>query len=114
MSLEPVGALMGLDWRLIVATLSAFVAKENAIADTRHHLRRGGRGARHHSGHAVVTPAAGLAFLVVNMLFIPCIATIAAVRNETRSWGWTAASAGADACQCAAVRYAGLPGERCC
>lgn len=41
-----------------------------------------------------MTPAAGLAFLVVNMLFVPCVATIAAVRAETRSWGWTAASTG--------------------
>jgi len=31
--LEPVGALMGLgDWRLIVALISSFVAKENTVA----------------------------------------------------------------------------------
>jgi ferrous iron transport protein B len=93
MSLEPVGALMGLDWRLIVATLSAFVAKENAIATLGIIFGAEGEGLGTTLA-AVVTPAAGLAFLVVNMLFIPCIATIAAVRNETRSWGWTAASAG--------------------
>jgi ferrous iron transport protein B len=27
------------------------------------------------------------------MLFIPCIATLAALRQETRSWKWTLASA---------------------
>jgi ferrous iron transport protein B len=92
-TLEPVGALMGLDWRLIVATLSAFIAKENAIAALG--IIFGAEG----DGLAVtlstlVTPATALAFLVVNMLFVPCIATVAAVRTETRSWGWTLASAG--------------------
>jgi ferrous iron transport protein B len=42
----------------------------------------------------VMTPAAALAFLVVQMLFIPCIATVAAIKQETRSWRWTAFSVG--------------------
>jgi ferrous iron transport protein B len=36
-----------------------------------------------------VSPAAGLAFLTVTMLFIPCVATVAVMREETRSWRWT-------------------------
>jgi ferrous iron transport protein B len=91
--LEPVGALMGLDWRLIVATLSAFVAKENAIAALG--IIFGAEGeALGATLSTLITPAAALAFLVVNMLFVPCVATIAAVRQETRSWAWTAASTG--------------------
>jgi ferrous iron transport protein B len=90
-SLEPLGALLGLDWRLIVATLSAFVAKENAIAALG--IIFGAEGDSLGSTlAALVTPASALAFLVVNMLFVPCVATIAAVRQETRSWGWTLAS----------------------
>jgi ferrous iron transport protein B len=92
-ALEPVGALMGLDWRLIVATLSAFVAKENAIAALGIIFGTEGE-ALGTTLAAVITPAAALAFLVVNMLFVPCVATVAAVRQETRSWGWTAASTG--------------------
>ena len=30
-----------------------------------------------------------LAFLVVQMLFIPCVATVAVVKQETNSWRWT-------------------------
>lgn len=90
-SLEPIGALMGLDWRLIVATLSAFVAKENAIAALGIIFGADGEGLGG-TLSLLVTPASALAFLVVNMLFVPCVATIAAVRQETRSWGWTAAS----------------------
>ncbi len=92
-SLEPLGALMGLDWRLIVATLSAFIAKENSIAALG--IIFGTDGASLGATlSSLVTPASGLAFLVVNMLFVPCIATVAAIRAETRSWGWTAASTG--------------------
>ena len=36
-----------------------------------------------------VFPAAALAFLAMQLLFIPCIATIAAIRNESKSWGWS-------------------------
>lgn len=92
-ALEPVGSLMGLDWRLIVATLSAFVAKENSIAALGIIFGTEGQ-ALGATLAALVTPASALAFLVVNMLFIPCVATVAAVRQETRSWGWTAASTG--------------------
>ncbi len=91
--LEPVGALMGLDWRLIVATLSAFIAKENAIAALGIIFGADGGGLGDTLA-VLVTPASALAFLVVNMLFVPCIATVAAVRQETRSWAWTAASTG--------------------
>jgi ferrous iron transport protein B len=42
----------------------------------------------------ILTPAAALAFLVVQMLFIPCVATVAAIKQETKSWGWTAFSVG--------------------
>ena len=38
---------------------------------------------------AQVTPAAALALLVIQMLFIPCAATVAAIRSETGSWAWT-------------------------
>jgi ferrous iron transport protein B len=36
-----------------------------------------------------LTPAAALAFLAVQMLFIPCAATVATIRQGTRSWRWT-------------------------
>jgi ferrous iron transport protein B len=91
-TLEPLGGLLGLDWRLIVATLSSFVAKENAIAALG--IIFGGEGeALGTTLAALIAPAAALSFLVVNMLFVPCVATVAAIRTETRSWAWTRASA---------------------
>jgi ferrous iron transport protein B len=35
------------------------------------------------------TPAAGYAFLVMSMAYVPCVATMAAIRRETGSRGWT-------------------------
>jgi ferrous iron transport protein B len=88
--LTPVAAQMGLDWRMMVALLSSFLAKENTIA-TLGVLFRDGQGAigleRALAGS--LTPAAALAFLAVQMLFIPCAATVAVMRQEMRSWRWT-------------------------
>jgi ferrous iron transport protein B len=94
-ALEPVGALMGLDWRMLVALLSGFVAKENVVATLG--ILFGSAEADAALGAtlaAVLTPAAALAFLVVHMLFVPCAATVAAIRQESKSWAWTAFSVG--------------------
>jgi ferrous iron transport protein B len=94
-ALSPIGALMGLDWKMLVALLTSFVAKENSIATMGILFGQGQEGASLDAALAgVLTPAAALAFLVVQMLFVPCVATVAAIRQETRSWGWTALSVG--------------------
>ena len=81
--LEPVGQWMGLPWQVMVATLTSVVAKENTIAtlgilygDIK--LLPG-----------LITPSGALALLVFQMLFVPCIGTIAAIRQETHSLKWT-------------------------
>lgn len=88
--LEPVGQLMGMDWHMLVALLSSFIAKENAIATLGVLYGGGAEGeGLAETMAAVVTPAAGLAFLAVSMLFIPCAATVAVMYQETRNWRWT-------------------------
>lgn len=92
-SLAPLGELMGMDWRMLVALLSSFVAKENAIATLAILYR-----AEEDTGglveimSAAISPATALSFLVVTMLFIPCVATVAVMYQETKSWRWTAFS----------------------
>jgi ferrous iron transport protein B len=94
-ALAPLGALMGLDWKMMVALLTSFIAKENAIATMGVLFGAGEEAAGLDAGLAgILTPAAALAFLVVQMLFIPCVAVVATIRQETRSWGWTAFSVG--------------------
>jgi ferrous iron transport protein B len=88
--LAPLGHLMGMDWRLLVALLSSFIAKENAIATLG--ILYGSEESAHGLAAtltAQVPPATGLAFLTVTMLFIPCVATVAVMRQETGSWRWT-------------------------
>ncbi len=94
-ALAPLGALMGLDWRMMVALLTSVIAKENSIA-TIGILFGPTEGTAGLSAAltGVLTPAAALAFLIVQMLFIPCVGTVAAIKQETRSWRWTAASVG--------------------
>ncbi|MGC8874730.1 MAG: ferrous iron transport protein B [Chloroflexia bacterium] len=85
--LSPLGAWMGLDWRMLVALLTSFIAKENAVA-TLAVLYGAGRESLPALLRASVSPASGLAFLVATMLFIPCVATFAVMRQETGSWKW--------------------------
>jgi ferrous iron transport protein B len=92
--LEPLGQPMGLaDWRMMVALLSSFIAKENTIAvlgilyGTESQLGLTTQVAR------ALSTSSALAFLVIQMTFIPCVATVAAIKQET-SWRWTGFSVG--------------------
>ena len=88
--LEPVGRLMGLSWKMVLALLTSFLAKENAIATLGVLYGAGESGLGLQEALAgAVSPAAALSFMVVQMLFIPCAATLAVIRQETGSWKWT-------------------------
>ncbi|HNT76531.1 MAG TPA: ferrous iron transport protein B [Anaerolineae bacterium] len=88
-ALEPLGRLMGLPWPMLIALFTGFVAKENTIATLG--VLYGDIG---NTLPALLSGPAALGFLIVQMLFIPCVATVAAVQQETRSWRWTLLSLG--------------------
>jgi len=80
--MEPVSNWMGLPWPFMIALLASFVAKENTIAtlailygDINTVLPQ------------VLTPPAALGLLVAQMLFIPCVATVATIKQEV-GWKW--------------------------
>jgi ferrous iron transport protein B len=86
--LEPLGRWMGLgDWRLIVALLTSFVAKENTIATLGILFgpTSSAIGLATQVASVLAFPAA-LAFLIVQMTFIPCMATVAVIKQETGRW----------------------------
>jgi ferrous iron transport protein B len=88
--LEPIGKWMGQDWRMMVALLTSFLAKENTVATLGVLFRTGQEEislAQALTGF--LEPAAALAFLAVQMLFIPCAATVAVMRQELGGWRWT-------------------------
>jgi ferrous iron transport protein B len=86
---EPVGKWMGFDWRLTVALLASFPAKENAIATLGVLFGRSPDAGLTDILAASFSTASALSFLVVTMLFIPCVATVSVIKQETDSWGWT-------------------------
>ncbi|HVM70781.1 MAG TPA: ferrous iron transport protein B [Anaerolineales bacterium] len=86
--MEPVGKWMGLPWPVLVALLTSFIAKENTAATL------GVLYGNLNVLKTIMTPAAMLAFLVFQILFIPCVGTVAAIQQETKSWKWTATSVG--------------------
>lgn len=87
--LEPLGAPMDMDWRLIVAILTGFIAKEVVIATLGVLYAASGEDAIVATMQATISPATALAFLVITMLFIPCVGTVAAMRREAGArWMW--------------------------
>jgi ferrous iron transport protein B len=86
--IEPVGRLMGFDWRLTVALLTSFPAKENAIATLGVLFGVSPEAGLTSLLTASYSTATALSFLVTTILFIPCMATVAVIRQETGSWRW--------------------------
>jgi ferrous iron transport protein B len=87
--IAPVGGIIGFDWRLIVALMTSFVASENSLASLGVLLgAEPGSGLRSALAAQYSIPA-GLAFMAVQMLFVPCLGTVAAIKQESGSWGWT-------------------------
>jgi ferrous iron transport protein B len=85
--LQPVSSVLGLPWRVFIALLTSFVAKENTVA-TLSVLY----GNIVTALPSAILPAAGLGLLAFQMLFVPCVGTIAAIRQETGSIKWAAFS----------------------
>lgn len=86
---EPVGRWMGLDWRLTVALITSFPAKENAIATLGVIFGNSTEAGLAGLLASTFSMASALSFLAVTMLFIPCMATVAVMKQETDSWRWT-------------------------
>jgi ferrous iron transport protein B len=88
--MAPLGKLMGLEWQMMVALLTSVVRKENTIPTLAvlYEPGAGGMTLGDIVGHHL-SPAAALAFLTVQILFIPCVATVSTLHQEARSWKWT-------------------------
>jgi ferrous iron transport protein B len=85
--LEPFGAPIGLDWRMVTALLTSIIAKENAVA-TLGVLYGVGREGLVQTLPGVMSGPSALAFLTVLMLFVPCAATVVVMKRELGSWRW--------------------------
>lgn len=90
-SLTFIGSPLEFDWRIMVAILFGFTAKETTLAtlgilygvsvDAPQSIAQAMTGA--------MTHLQAFTFLVVYMLYIPCLATVVTIHKETGSWRWT-------------------------
>jgi len=89
--IEPVFAPIGIDWRGSVALLTGFVAKE-IVVSTMGILYAADQKDSKALENALVssgmTSTAALAMMVFVLLYMPCLATLSAIRRETASLKW--------------------------
>lgn len=91
-SMTWVFAPLGFDWRMTVALINGFFAKEIVIS-TLGVLYSAGESLGKVLSHFMDLPVA-LAYLVFILLYTPCAATVAVIWSESRSWKWTLFSVG--------------------
>lgn len=102
---EPAIVPLGFDWRIGVGLLSGFAAKEVVVSTLGALLQTGGdvdeesvllrervRSVRveagPRAGELLFTPVVALALLIFVLLYVPCIAAVAAIKKESGSWKW--------------------------
>lgn len=84
--IAPIFAPLGFgDWRAAVAVLTGIAGKEIVVATL---SIIGG------SLADIFNTASAMSFMVFTLLYIPCVATIAAVKSELKSTGWAVFAAG--------------------
>jgi ferrous iron transport protein B len=111
---EPLGSLMGMDWRLFTCLFVATFSKESALIAlaVMFQLQQGdssmmgllmeGMSEGHHVSNAQlgnfltqnISNASALAFIFAVMFSVPCFATVGAIYSETRSLLWSLGSLG--------------------
>ena len=99
--IEPLITPLGYDWKIGIALITSFAAREVFVGtmatlysvgedadENSTTLRQKMNAARRKDGTKVYTLAAGLSLLVFYVLAMQCMSTIAVVKRETRSWKW--------------------------
>jgi ferrous iron transport protein B len=99
--LEPVIEPLGFDWKIGVAIVASFAAREVLVStlsiiynvgddgdETSPSLVSAIRDSKRADGTKVWTPLTALSLMVFFVLAMQCMSTLAIVRRETNSWGW--------------------------
>jgi len=96
--LEPVIAPLGFDWKIGIALVTSFAAREvfvgtmatiYSVEETDNSsLREKLKAALRPDGTPVYSLAAALSLMIFYVLAMQCMSTLAVVRRETQSWKW--------------------------
>jgi len=86
-AMEPIGNLMGLNWQLIVALLFGIAAKESVLSSLGiiYHAAQGSGNLADILIHNF-SPLTAFTFLLVYMIYTPCVTTLVTMYQETRDW----------------------------
>lgn len=101
-AIQPVFAPLGFDWRISIGILSAFPAREVIIStlgilysvgeadEESPSLKNAMASATYPDGNPVFNPLVAIVLMVFFALCSQCMSTLATIRRELQSWGWTA------------------------
>jgi ferrous iron transport protein B len=89
---EPIFKPLGFDWRIVVALIVGFIAKELVIGSLGTIV--GGGESEEGIKSAILADGGfyalnSLSLMVFTLLYVPCAAVIGVMRKETGSWKWT-------------------------
>ena len=99
-SIEPAIKPLGYDWKIGIALVTSFAAREvfvgtmatlYSVGDDSNNnstLREKMQAATKSDGTKVYTLASGLSLMIFYMLAMQCMSTLAVVKRETKSWKW--------------------------
>ncbi|HTL09320.1 MAG TPA: ferrous iron transport protein B [Chitinophagaceae bacterium] len=100
-SIEPVIRPLGYDWKIGIALITSFAAREVFVGTMatlysveggkdadENTLTQKMQNARRPDGSAVYTLASGVSLMIFYLLAMQCMSTLAVVKRETRSWKW--------------------------
>ena len=92
-SIEPIIKPLGFDWKMGVGLLSGIGAKELVVSTLGVLYTNDGNLdddalPERIAQQSDITPLIAFAYMLFTLLYFPCIATLAAIRQETGSWKW--------------------------
>lgn len=98
--IEPVIAPLGYDWKIGISLITSFAAREVFVgsmatiyavgddSETSRSLLDKMRNAKREDGTPVYTLATGVSLMIFYVFAMQCMATLAVVKRETKSWKW--------------------------
>lgn len=94
-AIEPVIKPLGFDWKLGIGLISGVGAKELIVSTLGVlYTNEGDVENVNLSNRIPITPLVALAYMLFVLIYFPCIATFAAIKQESGSWKWAIFTAG--------------------
>jgi ferrous iron transport protein B len=98
-TIEPIMKPLGYDWRISIALITSFAAREVFVGtmatlysvgdtDSDKKLTDKMKDAKRTNGTAVYTLATGVSLMIFYALAMQCISTLIIVKRETKTWKW--------------------------